>query len=41
MKCLEQYFSQDPEIKPEEVCEFILNNRDVKENESIRHKPDK
>lgn len=41
MKCLEQYFSQDPEIKPEEVCEFILNNRDVKENESIRHKPNK
>jgi len=41
MKCLEQYFSQVPDVKPDEVCEFILSNRDVKENESIRHKPNK
>lgn len=41
MKCLEQYFSQDPDVKPDEVCDFILENREVKENESIRHKPNK
>ncbi len=41
MKCLEQYFSQDPDIKSDEVCDYILNNRAVTENESIRHKPNK
>lgn len=41
MKCLEEYFSQEPGIKPDEVCDFILDNREVKENESIRHKPNK
>ena len=39
--CLEKYFSQNPEIKSDEVCEFILESRDTKETESIRHKPDK
>ena len=39
--CLEKYFSQNPDIKPDEVCEFILESRDIKETESIRHKPDK
>ena len=41
MECLEKYFAQDAEIKPDDVCDFILNNRLVKENESIRHKPNK
>ena len=41
MKCLEQYFSQDPDIKPDEVCNYILDNRTITENESIRHKPNK
>lgn len=39
--CLEKYFSQDAGIKPEDVCEFILESREIKETDSIRHKPDK
>ena len=41
MKCLEKYFSQDPNVQPAEVCDFILENRETKENEGIRHKPNK
>ena len=38
-ECLEKYFSQDSHINSEQVCEYILENRTIKENESIRHKP--
>ena len=41
MVCLEKYFSQDSNINTGEVCEYILETRSVKENESIRHKPNK
>jgi len=41
MVCLEKYFSQDSNINTDEVCNYILENRSVKENESIRHKPNK
>ena len=41
IECLEKYFAQDADIKPDEVCEFILDSRPVKENEGIRHKPNK
>lgn len=38
---LHKYFSQDADVNPDEVCDFILENRLEKENESIRHKPNK
>ena len=40
-ECLDKYFAQHSEINSGEVCEFILESREVKENESIRHKPNK
>jgi len=39
--CLDKYFSQNSDISSDEVCNFILDNREVKENENIRHKPNK
>ena len=38
---LHKYFSQHANVNPDEVCEYILENRKEKENESIRHKPNK
>mgnify|MGYP006095911199 CR=1 FL=1 len=39
LECLDKYFSKDTNIDSEQVCNYILDNRTVKENETIRHKP--
>ncbi len=41
LDCLEKYFSQNSDVDSDQVCEFILENRGIKENENIRHKPNK
>jgi hypothetical protein len=38
MKCLEKYFEDKPNIEPEDVTKFILENRDIKTTEGIRYK---
>lgn len=38
MKCLEKYFEDKPNIEPEDVTKFILENREVKTTEGIRYK---
>ena len=40
-ECLERYFAQNSDVNSDEVCDYILDNRAVKENENIRHKPNK
>ena len=39
LTCLGQYFSEIPGIQPDEVANYILENREVKTKEGIRHKP--
>ena len=39
--CLQKYFEKNPNINCNDVTEFILNNREDKIKESIRHKPNK
>ena len=39
MKCLEQYFKNDPSVPADEIVEFILENRKVSVTENIKHKP--
>ena len=38
MTCLEKYFENKPNIEPEDITKFILENREVKTTESIRYK---
>jgi len=38
LSCLGQYFSDIPSIQADEVANFILENREVKTKEGIRHK---
>jgi len=38
LSCLSQYFSEIPSIQADEVANFILENREVKTKEGIRHK---
>lgn len=40
-QCLEKYFHNNPNIDCDDVTKFILNNRDEKITELIRHKPNK
>jgi len=37
-KCLNNYFINNPSVKCDDVCNFILNNREIKTKENIRHK---
>jgi hypothetical protein len=39
LTCLGQYFSEIPGIQSDEVANYILENREVKTKEGIRHKP--
>ena len=38
MKCLEQYFKDDPSIPADDIVQYILDNRAVNVKESIKHK---
>lgn len=38
MKCLEQYFKDDPSIPADEIVQYILDNRAVNVKESIKHR---
>ena len=38
LTCLSQYFSDIPNIQPDEVANYILENREIKTKEGIRHK---
>lgn len=37
-KCLNNYFINHPSIKSDDICNFILDNREIKTKENIRHK---
>jgi len=39
LRCLDKYFEDNPNINTEDVGNFILDNRDIKTTENIRHKP--
>ncbi len=41
IKCLGQYFIDNPNINPGEVSKFILENREIKVKEGIRIKENK
>ena len=41
LESLAQYFGNDSSIDSNEVAEFVLDNREVKIKEGIRHKPQK
>lgn len=41
MGCLQQYFEKHPSIDANEVIEYVLEKRDIKVKEGIRHKIDK
>ena len=38
MKCLEQYFKDDPSIPADDIVQYILDNRAVNVKESIKHR---
>ena len=38
LECLEKYFSEVPSIDSGEITEFIMDNREVKFKDNIRHK---
>jgi len=38
LECLNKYFSDNEDVKPEDITKFILENRSTKINEYIRHK---
>ena len=38
---LEAYFGENPHIDSNDVAEFVLENREVKIKEGVRHKPQK
>ncbi len=37
MSCLEKYFEGVPNIQPHDVAEYLMENREVKTKEGIRH----
>jgi len=39
LQCLDKYFEDKPNINTEEIGKFILDAREIKTTESIRHKP--
>jgi hypothetical protein len=39
MTCLDKYFEDNPDINTDNISKFILDNREVKTTEIIRHKP--
>ena len=41
LECLEKYFSQVPSVDSGEITEFIMDNREVKFKDNIRHKMQK
>lgn len=41
LESLAKYFGEDPNIDSNDVAEFVLDNREVKIKEGIRHKPQK
>tara|TARA_B100001540_G_C15568521_1_gene533804 strand:+ start:219 stop:578 length:360 start_codon:yes stop_codon:yes gene_type:complete len=41
MDTLKQYFPEDSNIDPDEVGQFILDNRKIDIKENLRHKPNK
>jgi|TARA_B100001250_G_C19599798_1_gene700078 hypothetical protein len=41
IECLGKYFEQNPGVEAGEVANFVLENREVKTKEGIRHKPPK
>jgi len=41
MSCLNKYFENNPDVKAEDVSNFIMENREIKVKESIRHKEPK
>jgi hypothetical protein len=41
MNSLNKYFANNPNIKTDEIGKFIMENRETKTKESIRHKRDK
>lgn len=41
MGCLQQYFEKHPNIDANEVIDYVLEKRDIKIKEGIRHKLDK
>ncbi len=38
LECLEKYFSEVPNVEAGEITDFIMENREVKYKENIRHK---
>jgi hypothetical protein len=38
LNCLEKYFENKPNIEPDDITKFILENREVKTTEGIRYK---
>jgi hypothetical protein len=41
MECMEKYFSNEPDVQPDEIVKFILDNRTTNIKDVIRHKPPK
>ena len=41
LESLATYFGDDPNIDSSDVAEFVLDNREIKIKEGIRHKPQK
>ena len=41
LESLAKYFGDDPNIDSSDVAEFVLDNREIKIKEGIRHKPQK
>lgn len=41
LDCLNKYFQKIPEIQPEELTKYILDNREINVKECIRHKTQK
>lgn len=39
MTCLQKYFADQPDIQPDDVVKFVLENRAINVKESIRLKP--
>tara|TARA_B100000902_G_C27220531_1_gene869409 strand:- start:700 stop:1062 length:363 start_codon:yes stop_codon:yes gene_type:complete len=41
IECLEKYFSEVPNVEASDITDFIMENREIKYKENIRHKVQK
>ena len=40
-ECMEKYFLNEPDVQPDDIVKFILENRTTNVKDVIRHKPPK